>query len=146
MPRRPAKADAGGISAPDWKLLLPDTAERKVAAEHWKRITDEMAGREILTESNGHAVQRLILAYLIYDRCSRQVASDGIVTDPAADNPKAIARLSIHYKAMREAENTAERLEAQLGLTPGRRAKVGKVAKKRERSAGADAFLGTPSG
>ena len=83
-----------------------------------------------------------MLAYLVYDRCSKSVALDGLVTEPKADNPKAIARLSIHYKAMREAESTAERLEKQLGLTPGNRAKVGKVTKKRERRASADAFLG----
>lgn len=146
MAKRPSPLAIGGAVEPNWKALLPDPAERKVAADHWRRITEEMGEREILTASNGHSVQRLVMAYLIYDRCSRSVASDGIVTDPAADNPKAIARLSIHYKAMREAESTAERLEAQLGLTPGRRGKVAKVSKKRERKAGADAFLGTPAG
>ncbi len=129
---------------PDWGRLVTDAAERTVAAEHWKRIVGEMRDRETFSESNSHSVQRLILAYLIYDRCSKMVAADGLISEPAKDNPKAIARLSIHYQAMREAEKTTERLEQQLGLTPGRRAKVGKVVKKRERSAGADAFLGAP--
>src|SRR5690606_4617967 len=97
---------------------------------------------EILSASNGHALQRLVLAYLVYDRCSAHVAADGLVTERNPENPKAIERLSIHYKAMREAEKTTERLEGQLGLTPGKRGKVGKVTKKRERSTGADAFLG----
>jgi hypothetical protein len=51
------------------------------------------------------------------------------VTGKNPDNPKSIERLSIYYKAMREAENTAERLEGQLGLTPGKRGRVGKVTK-----------------
>ena len=93
----------------------------------------------------GHSLQRLVLAYLVYDRCSKSVAVDGLVTEPSKDNPKSIARLSIHYKAMREAENTAERLEGQLGLTPGKRGRVGKVTAKRERKAGADAVLGERS-
>lgn len=135
------KADAI-VAEPKWSALLPDAAERRVAAAHWKRITGEMKDREILSSSNGHALQRLVLAYLIYDRCSQEVGIGGLVDEPNAENPKAIARLSIHYKAMREAENTAERLEAQLGLTPGRRGKVAKVAKQRTRTAGADAFLG----
>lgn len=139
---RTSPADSGIVTEPDWKLLLPDVAERKVAAGHWRRVTEEMTAREILSSSNGHALQRLVLAYLVYDRCSREVAAGGIVDEPNPDNPKAIARLSIQYKAMREAESTAERLEAQLGLSPGRRGKVAKVAKKRERTAGADAFLG----
>lgn len=131
------------VSGPNWATLLTEKTERAKAKAHWKRLTGEMEAAETLSASNGHSLQRLVLAYIIYDRCSAIVAADGLVTEPAPDNPKAIARLSIHYKAMREAENTAERLEAQLGLTPGRRAKVGKVTKKRERKAGADAFLGT---
>jgi len=138
-----AKLDDSIVAAPDWQQLLPDAAERAVATAHWTRITGEMRDREILSASNGHTVQRLVLAYLIYDRCSLAVAGGGIVDEPNAENPKAIARLSIHYKAMREAESTAERLEAQLGLSPGRRGKVAKVTKQRQRTAGADAFLGT---
>ncbi|MEZ0495411.1 P27 family phage terminase small subunit [Sphingomonas sp. IW22] len=137
--------DESVVAQPDWSLLLPDAREQAVAAEHWRRLVGEMMDREILSSSNGHALQRLVLAYLVYDRCSRALADGGIVDEPNADNPKAIARLSIHYKAMQEAEKTAERLEAQLGLTPGRRGKVAKVTKKRQRTAGADAFLG-PAG
>lgn len=130
------------VVQPSWKLLLTDPAEQKIAAAHWKRIVDEMTRREILSASNGHALQRLVLAYLVYDRCSKAVAAEGLIDEPNPENPKAIARLSIHYKAMREAENTTERLEGQLGLSPGRRGKVAKVAKERTRTAGADAFLG----
>jgi P27 family predicted phage terminase small subunit len=121
--------------------MLTDKAEQSAASEHWRRVAGEMNEREILSASNGHSLQRLVMAYLVYDRCSKAVAVDGLVTAKNPENPKSIERLSIYYKAMREAENTAERLEGQLGLTPGRRSRVGKVTKKRERSAGADAFL-----
>lgn len=140
----PERLEIGSVLEPDWTSLLPDPDERAVASGHWQRIAQEMHEREILSSSNGHAVQRLVLAYLVYNRCSNAVAAGGIVDEPDNEkNPKAIARLSIHYKAMREAENTAERLEAQLGLSPGRRGKVAKVVAKRERKAGADQFLGT---
>lgn len=137
-----AKAKAGDFPEPKWSQLLTDAGERKLAKAHWARIISEMGERETLAASNAHSIQRLVLAYIVYDRCSLQAATSGVITEPAADNPKAIARLSIYFKAMSEAEKTAERLEAQLGLSPQRRSKVGKVVKKRERSAGADAFLG----
>jgi P27 family predicted phage terminase small subunit len=140
--RAAARETIGGILEPDWARLLPEVEERAAASEHWRRVAGEMDAAAILSPANGHALQRLVLAYLVYDRCSREVAVDGLVTAPNKDNPKSIARLSIHYKAMREAESTADRLEAQLGLTPGKRGKVGKVTKARERSAGADRFLG----
>lgn len=132
----------GGIVEPDWAELLTDEEERAKASARWRRVAGEMDQLEILSLANDHALQRLVLAYINYDRSSLAVAADGLVTEPAKDNPKAIARLSVHYQAMREAEKTAERLEAQLGLTPGRRGKVGKVQRKRERTSGADAFLG----
>ena len=131
----------GGIREPDWKRLLPDGAEQSAASEHWRRIAGEMDEQQILAPSNGHALQRLVVAYLVYDRCSLQVGTAGLVTAAKADNPKAIDRLSIYYQAMREAERTAERLEKQLGLTPGNRGKVGKVSQRRARKAGADNFL-----
>lgn len=127
---------------PDWKTLCEDKSEIAAAKAHWKRIIDEMQTRETLAEANGHSVQRLVLAYLNYDRAAAKVAKLGVVDEPASNNPRAISRLSIHFKAQSEAEKTAERLEAQLGLSPQRRGKVAKVTKKRERSAGADAFLG----
>lgn len=136
------KAANGAPAEPKWALLLEDKNERRLAKAHWARVISEMQDRETLAASNGHSVQRLVLAYIVYDRCSLQAAKVGVVTEPSADNPKAIARLSAYFKAMSEAEKTAERLEAQLGLSPQRRSKVGKVVKKRERSAGADAFLG----
>jgi P27 family predicted phage terminase small subunit len=144
-PRAAKRATGKGegiVPEPNWTQLLPDVGERAAARAHWQSVAGEMRERETLSPANSHALLRLVLAYLVYDRCSLRVAMDGLVTEPAADNPKAIARLSIHYKAMAEAEKTAERLEAQLGLSPGRRGRVGKVAKKRERSASADAFLG----
>jgi P27 family predicted phage terminase small subunit len=141
-PRKVAIARVDPAAPPDWSRLLPNAGEQDVAAVHWSCIVDEMSEREIFSASNRHAVQRLVLAYLVYDRCSNDVARDGLVTEPNKENTKAIPRLSIFYKAMREAERTAERLEEQLGLSPGRRGRVGKVTKKRERSAGADAFLG----
>lgn len=135
----------GGILEPEWKRLLPENGEQVAASEHWRRVAGEMDQLEILSASNGHALQRLVMAYLVYDRCSREVAAGGLVTAKNPDNPKSIERLSIHYKAMREAESTAQRLEDQLGLTPGKRGKVGKVARKQERKTGADAFLGPPA-
>ena len=122
-----APVEIGGIAEPDWKRLLSDAPEQTAASGHWRRIAGEMHELQILAPSNGHALQRLVIAYLVYDRCSMQVGTEGLVTVAKAENPKSIDRLSIYYQAMREAERTAERLEKQLGLTPGNRGKVGKI-------------------
>jgi phage terminase small subunit len=82
-----------------------------------------------------------VLAYVIYDRCSREVAENGAVLKPKRGNPKAIARLSPHFQAMREAASDAAALEAELGLSPRRRSAAAKVVKKARAARASDAYL-----
>lgn len=134
------------VAEPAWALLLSDHLERDTAAEHWRKVTTELKERDLLSPSNGHMIQRLVLAYIVFDRCSREVAETGAVLKPKRGNPKAIARLSPYFTAMREAGADAERLEAELGISPRRRNGAGKVTKRAQRTTGADAFLGKKSG
>ncbi len=120
------------VPEPDWALLLSDDIELAAASEHWRRITTEMRERDTLAPSNAHAIQRLVIAYIVFDRCSREVAEHGAVMKPKRGSPKAIARLSPHFTAMREASSDADRQEQELGLSPRRRAGAAKVVKKRE--------------
>lgn len=129
------------VPEPHWRMLLTDDLEVEAAGEHWRRITSEMRERGILSPSNGHAIQRLVLAYVIFDRCSREVAEHGAVSKPKRGNPKAIARISPHFTAMREAGSDAERLETELGLSPRRRAAAAKVEKKARTARASDAYL-----
>ncbi|WP_312733664.1 P27 family phage terminase small subunit [Brevundimonas sp.] len=126
---------------PHWSMLLTDDLEIAAAAEHWRRITSEMRDRSILAPSNGHAIQRLVLSYVIYDRCSREVAEHGAVLKPKRGNPKAIARLSPHFSAMREAASDAAQMEAELGLAPRRRSTAAKVERKARSERASDAYL-----
>jgi len=129
------------VPEPHWSMLLTDELEIAAAAEHWRRISTEMKERSILAPSNGHAIQRLVLAYVIYDRCSREVAEHGAVLKPKRGNPKAIARTSPHFTAMREAGSDADRMEAELGLSPRRRSTAAKVEKKAKAARASDSYL-----
>jgi P27 family predicted phage terminase small subunit len=129
------------VAEPDWALLLDDDLEIAAAREHWRRVTTELKERDLLAPANAHAIQRLVIAYLVFDRCSREVASNGAVLKPKRGNPKAIARLSPYFTAMREAGSDADRQEQELGVSPRRRAGAAKVVKRVARTTGADAFV-----
>jgi P27 family predicted phage terminase small subunit len=129
------------VEEPAWALLLTDELEIAAARDHWRRITIEMRERETLAPSNGHAIQRLVIAYIVFDRCSREVAEHGAITKPKRGNPKAIARISPHFSAMREAASDATAMEAELGLSPRRRGGVAKVERRSRKRTGADAYL-----
>ncbi len=129
------------VPEPHWSMLLNDELEIAAAAEHWRRVTTEMRERNILAPSNGHAIQRLVISYVIFDRSSREVAEHGAVTKPKRGNPKAIARISPHFTAMREAANDAATMEAELGLSPRRRATAAQVVRKARSARASDEFL-----
>lgn len=129
------------VPEPHWRLLLTDDIEVSAAAEYWRLVTGEMRERNILSPANQHAVQRLVLAYINYDRSSREVAENGAVSKPKRGSTRAIARISPHFTAMREAGSDAASLEAELGLSPRRRATATKVEKKARAARAADTYL-----
>lgn len=126
---------------PHWRMLLTDDLEIAAAGEYWRLVTTEMRDRNTLSPTNRHAIQRLVLAYINFDRSSREVAENGAVTKPRRGNTKAIARISPHFTAMREAGSDAATLEAELGLSPRRRSTAAKVERKARSARASDAYL-----
>lgn len=96
----------------------------------------------MLAPANSHSIQRLVCAYLMFDRMYREVAERGVVTKPRRGNSKAIARISPYFTAMREAGSDAAALEAELGISPRRRGSVTKVEKRARKERASDGYLG----
>lgn len=131
------------VPEPDWEALFNDALEIEAAKEHWRRVSAELKSRNILSPGNAHAMQRLIVAYVLYDRSLREVAEHGAVTKPKRGNPKAIARTSPHFAAMRELGSDAATLEAEFGLAPRRRSSATTAPAPKTRSRASDAYLGS---
>lgn len=134
------------VAEPDWTSLFNDELEIATASEYWRIVTTELRDRGLLAPVNGHAVQRLVCAYLMHDRMYRQVAENGVVLKPRRGNSKAIARISPYFTAMREAMSDANALEAELGLSPRRRGSVTKVERKQRKERASDGYLGKAGG
>src|SRR5687768_14714156 len=90
------------VQEPDWASLFNDVLEVSAAHEHWRVVTSELRDRLLLAAANAHAIQRLITAYVIYDRASREVAEHGSVVKPKRGSTRAIARISPYFTALRE--------------------------------------------
>lgn len=134
------------VVEPDWESLFSDVLEIAAAREHWRVITTELKDRQLLAPANAHSVQRLVCAYLMFDRMYREVAENGVVTKPRRGNSKAIARISPYFSAMREAGSDAANLEAELGISPRRRDGVAKVERKQRKERASDGYLGKAGG
>lgn len=129
------------VPAPDWDSLFSDVLEIAAAREHWRVVTTELRDRQLLAAGNAHALQRLVVAYVLYDRAAREVAENGAVTKPKRGNSRAIARTSPHFTVMREAASDAAVLEQEFGLSPRRRAGAAKVQNGKKPSRAADNYL-----
>jgi P27 family predicted phage terminase small subunit len=129
------------VPEPDWESLFSDVLEIAAAGEHWRVVTTELRERQLLAAGNAHALQRLVVAYVLYDRAAREVAENGAVTKPKRGNSRAIARTSPHFTVMREAASDAATLEAEFGLSPRRRAAAGKVQSGKKTPRAADSYL-----
>lgn len=134
------------VIEPEWDSLFSDVLEIAAAKEHWRVVTNELRDRQLLAAVNGHSIQRLVCAYLMFDRMYREVAESGVVVKPRRGNSKAIARVSPYFTAMREVGSDADRIEAELGISPRRRGSVAKVERKQRKERASDGYLGKASG
>ncbi|TPM59141.1 P27 family phage terminase small subunit [Mesorhizobium sp. B2-2-4] len=134
------------VVEPDWTSLFNDDLEIAAAREHWRIVTTELKDRQLLAAANGHSIQRLVCAYLMFDRMYREVAEHGVVSKPRRGNSKSIARISPYFTAMREAGSDASVLEQELGISPRRRGSVTKAERKQRTQRASDAYFGTASG
>ncbi|NKB80021.1 P27 family phage terminase small subunit [Ochrobactrum daejeonense] len=67
------------VVEPDWESLFSDVLEIEAAKEHWRVITTELRDRQLLAPANAHSIQRLVCAYIMFDRMYRAVAEHGVV-------------------------------------------------------------------
>ncbi|MHA6641338.1 P27 family phage terminase small subunit [Mesorhizobium sp. A623] len=134
------------VVEPDWESLFSDVLEIAAAKEHWRIVTTELKDRQLLAAANGHSIQRLVCAYLMFDRMYREVAESGVVMKPRRGNSKAIARVSPYFTAMREAGSDAATLEAELGISPRRRGSAVKAERKQRKERASDDYLGKAGG
>jgi P27 family predicted phage terminase small subunit len=129
----------GGIGLPkqpDWQLLFNAADECASAESYWSRIVTSMRGADTVSEANGAAIKRLVIAGILYDRASAAVMRDGAIR-----RVKGVDRKNPSWMVMRQAAEMCSQLEGELGLSPAKRSRVGKVARSPRKRTAADAYL-----
>jgi P27 family predicted phage terminase small subunit len=121
---------------PDWQLLFSATAEYAAAVRHWTCVVAAMRAADTISRANGASVKRLVLAQIVYDRAALAVMRDGAIR-----RVKSVDRKNPSWMVMRQASEMCSALEAELGLSPAKRSRVGKVARSVRRRTAADTYL-----
>jgi P27 family predicted phage terminase small subunit len=125
----------GTPEQPAWQLFFSDANECGAAAAYWSTIVATMRAAETLSAANGHAIKRLVVAAIVYDRAAAAVARDGAIR-----RVKGVDRENPQWMVVKQAAEVCAGLEAELGLSPARRGRAGKVSRA-PRRIGADAYL-----
>lgn len=131
------------IDEPAWDALIPDGKRdnqvwRSFAHREWLRITAALREAGTLAPENRHQIQRLIIAYVRYDRAAAEVLATGLIS--RAPKTKTAAA-NICLSEMRQADADATTAEQELCLPPRRRAAAGKVTRKQKATNAAAAYL-----
>src|SRR5436190_4801029 len=121
---------AGLPQEPNWTEIFDDVLEQEAAHRYWLAIVTGMREADTIAAVNGHAVTRLVLAYIAFDGAARNVASEGAVTRKGRRSPS--------WMVMKQSAEMCEVLESELGLSPRRRASVSKVRRKPRKPTAAD--------
>jgi P27 family predicted phage terminase small subunit len=129
------------VAEPDWTQVYSDVLKQVAAAEHWRVITTGQRDRNLLAPDNANEIERLVHFYLVYDEAFKEVSEHGAVTKPKRSSPKAIARVSPHFLVMKETSAHAAMLEAELGISPRRRAGATTAAGKMKNTKASDSYL-----
>lgn len=129
------------VVEPDWESLFSDVLEIEAAKEHWRVITTELRDRQLLAPANAHSVQRLVCAYIMFDRMYRAVAEHGVVLKAKRGSKSGIDRVSPYFSALREAGVDATNIEAELGISPRRRGSVTKAERKQRKERASDGYI-----
>jgi phage terminase small subunit len=135
------------IEEPDWSLLIPNQGGttagsnkrwRDYAHQEWLRITSEMRETNTLAPVNRHTIQRLVLAYIRYDRAAIEVFRGGTIGKAPTSQT---ATLQIYHSEMRQADADATTAERELGLTPLRRGNTKQVKRAEKIQRKSDRYL-----
>jgi P27 family predicted phage terminase small subunit len=141
MSRSPLDALAGGEGTPaepNWTSLYRKAGEAKRAAAHWAEIINEMRERQTLSVANGHAIERLVLFRILYDRAAEVIRARGALQDaPNAGTPM----YNLNFSVLKDAEEKIRMLESELGLAPIRRARASRVDRRPAKPRPADRYL-----
>jgi P27 family predicted phage terminase small subunit len=123
---------------PDWVSRYNDVLDQAIAHEAWGEVVRNMQSAGTLGVENGPMIKRLVEFHVIYERAARHVAENGVIQ--LAKRTK-VPQVNPYFGIMKQTSEAMRLIEVELGIPPIRRAKAGKVERKKTSIRAADAYL-----
>ena len=132
---------AGGDGTPpetNWNAIFGRVGDRNAAAAHWKSIVAEVRSAEKLAAANGHAILRLVVAYMTFDRSAKEVMKSGPVMKAKKTG---VPTYNPWWTTMSNAGSQAAALEKELCISPRDRNAGGRVERTKRKTTAAANYL-----
>lgn len=123
---------------PVWSSIYNDDMDVALAREIWGQVIREMRGREIIAVANAHGIKRYVMACVMHDSAAREVIEKGPVIKAKRSS---VPQYNPWWSIMKDADARASAHEAELGISPRRRAGAGKVQRGARKQTAADSYL-----
>jgi phage terminase small subunit len=132
-------APATDLAEPKWATVIPGKRLRAIASAAWRAAYVDMRAAGTLSAGNADALRRYALAVALHHDAAAHVFADGAVIERAEGQ---LPAWNLWLSAMKKAAAECESMEAELGISPRRRAAAG-AAKPRgpRKPSPADAYL-----
>ncbi|MBN8956894.1 MAG: P27 family phage terminase small subunit [Rhizobiales bacterium] len=141
------------IDEPEWIIPLPDDKlpdgnswarrSEEIAAEKWRKVVAHMTAARTLGPENATAIEILCVQYARWKLSEAHVALHGpIVAAPRTGVPMH----NPHVAVANAAADRVLKIEAELGLPPSTRDRVGKVATARKAQRASDRYIKPAAG
>lgn len=128
----------GRPQEPDWSQIYTDILDLDLAREQWQIVIGEMTASQTLAVANGHAIRRLVEFRVIYERAARDLAESGALLKARRTR---VPQINPNWSVMRQAAEQIATMEAELCLSPRRRASGAKVNRAVKVARASDAYL-----
>ena len=123
---------------PDWSTIYDDDLDVSLSHEIWGQVIREMRGRDTLAVANSHQIKRYVMACVMHDSAARMVVEQGPVIKAKRTH---LAQYNPWWSVMKDADARAIAHEAELGISPRRRAAATKAQRSSKKTTAADAYL-----
>jgi P27 family predicted phage terminase small subunit len=134
------EGDGGVPPEPNWNKIYQHDNKLEAAHRYWVGVINEMKRAGTITCECYHSIFRLVTLRIQYDECVVDVSVNGMMADVGREVPG--NPYNPYFTLQKQCATAIKELEAELGLSPRRRASATKV-KNGEKKTGkaSDSYL-----
>lgn len=127
------------LAEPEWNQTFSDPLDQEIASATWRAATADMRAAGTLSHTQATQLRRYVFFVVQFESCMRQLDAAGVIK--TAPRTK-VAMTNPLWTIAHQSDKAALEHEAELGLSPRRRAAATAAKGRKKAASAADSYLG----